>query len=147
MKAHYAEEYGENFIYETMENICSYFTYMVYMNDKILMREMIYRLFKINNNMIHSYEKLYQISMSQDFLDSFLSLLFIYRPIRHYAGTTVFLGFIAQLSASYTMVIYSYLIINLLFEILLFVVLKVFILSKFFYINKAMKILEKFFII
>ena len=41
----------------------------------------------------------------------------------------------------------SYLIVNLLFEILLFVVLKVFILSKFFYINKAMKILEKFFII
>ena len=147
MKDHYAEEYGENFIYETMENICSYFTYMVYMNDKVLMREMIYRLFKINNNMIHSYEKLYQISMSQDFLDSFLSLLFIYRPIRHYAGTTVFLGFIAQLSASYTKVIYSYLIVNLLFEILLFVVLKVFILSKFFYINKAMKILEKFFII
>lgn len=147
MKAYYTEDYGETFIYETMENICSYYTYMVYMDDKILMREMIYQLFKINNNMIHSYEQLFQVSMSQDFLDSFLSLLLIYRPIRHYAGTTVFLGFIAQLSVSYTKVIYSYLIVNSLFEILLFLVLKFFILSKFFYINKAMEILENFFIV
>ena len=116
---------------------------MAFKNDKVIIKEAIYRLMKLNNNMIYNFESLYKLNTSQDFTHIYIILLLIYRPIRHYESTNLFLTFIQKLSKSYKIVIYSFLVFNSILEVFLFVLLERTILSRFIFINKAMTVLEK----
>lgn len=144
MSDYFSEEFDEFYIYYIFEKVCSFYKFMEYKHDKIMMKEVIYRLMTINNNMIHKFENLYSINISENFINIYIIVLMIYRPIRHFESTQIFLSFINKVSHSYTQVIYSYLVVNSLFEILLFAILRIFVLGNFIFINKAMKIIERF---
>lgn len=139
------DTFDEAYIYELFEKICSYYQIMEHKHDKLLLKEIIYRLMIFNNNIIYTPQKLYTINSSQDFRDLYVIIQMIYRPIRHYESTEVFLSFINKVSHTYKVVIYSYLVVNSVFEILLFVLLKKYFLADFIFINQSLQIIERFF--
>ena len=121
---YYSPQYGINFTYDSLGKICSYYNFMAFKNDKVIIKEAIYRLMKLNNNMIYNFESLYKLNTSQDFTHIYIILLLIYRPIRHYESTNLFLTFIQKLSKSYKLVIYSCLVFNSILEVFIFVLLE-----------------------
>lgn len=143
MKEYYTPQYGVNFTYDALAKICTFYNFMSFKNDKVMVKEAIYRLMKLNNDMIYTFENLYKLNTSKDFTQIYIILLLIYRPIRHYESTNLFLTFIQKLSKSYTIVIYSFLVINSIFEVFVFVLLERTILSRFIFIHKSMTVLEK----
>ena len=136
--------FGSSFIFESFEEICRSFSFMAYKDDKLLVKEAVYILMKINNEMIFSLDELYNIS---DMVEIFILLLTLYRPIRHYESVTVFLMFINKVRESYNSVIYSYLVMKILFEIVIFFLLQRYIVLKFIRINKSMNTIEKCFVL
>ena len=60
--------FGSSFIFESFEEICRSFSFMAYKDDKLLVKEAVYILMKINNEMIFSLDELYNISLSNDML-------------------------------------------------------------------------------
>ncbi len=139
--------FGSSFIFESFEEICRLFSFMAYKDDKLLVKEAVYILMKINNEMIFSLDELYNISLSNDMVEIFILLLTLYRPIRHYESVTAFLMFINKVRESYNSVIYSYLVMNILFEIVIFFLLQRYIVLKFIRINKSMNTIEKCFVL
>ena len=71
---------------------------------------------QLNTAVVHTFEDLYAINISRDLFDLYLCILLFYRPIRNYESAYVFLDFIDNITDSYTIVIYTYLVLNTFFE-------------------------------
>ena len=48
------EELGTSFIFDSFEEICRSYSFMSYKNDKLLVKEAVYILMKLNNDLIFS---------------------------------------------------------------------------------------------
>lgn len=123
--------------------VCTYFDFTEYKNDKIYIREILYRIKQLNTALVHTFEDLYNINISRELYDLYLFILMFYRPVRNYESCNVFLDFINNITYSYTIVIYTYLVFNTFFELVIFLLLKYFVVSQYVYTNKSLNMLSK----
>ena len=121
---YFKQLYGQSDVYNTFHAICSYYPFMTYRDDKILIKEVAYRLNNLNDQMENNLQSLYEINISNDMIDLFVILMMLFRPIRRYESDKVYLRFIESISRRYNIIIYAYLIVNSIFELMLFFLIK-----------------------
>lgn len=137
------EKYQDFDIKTELGKVCTYYDFTEYKNDKIYIREILYRVKQLNTVIVHTFEDLYAINISRDLFDLYLFILLFYRPVRNYESAYVFLDFIDNITDSYTIVIYTYLVLNTFFELAIFLLLKYLVISQYIYTNKSLNMLSK----
>ena len=139
----FADKYKDINLYNELAKICKYYDFMEYKNDKIFIREILFRAMELNNALVHSIDNLYQINISRKLFDIYLFILLFYRPLRHFESSSIYLNVINNTTDTYNIVIYTFLVIHTIFEILLFILLRKFVVNEYLYTNKSLNMLTK----
>ena len=143
MSSLFADKYKDINLYNELAKICKYYDFMEYKNDKIFIREILFRAMELNNALVHSIDNLYQINISRKLFDIYLFILLFYRPLRHFESSSIYLNVINNTTDTYNIVIYTFLVIHTIFEILLFILLRKFVVNEYLYTNKSLNMLTK----
>ena len=133
---------GQNDLYEILGKIFCSFPFSSYKDDKIWLKELIYRAVKLNGQIEHSFQSLYNVTISQEMFEFDLLTLLYFRPVRNYEATKAFLKSVDELTQKYNIVVYSYLIINTCCEIILFFVLKKLVIEKYTFMNQSLDMMS-----
>ena len=112
-----------------------------YKDDKMWIKDIIYRGIKLNSQVQHNIDTLYRLTNSQEIFEMYLLVLLIYRPLRHYESTYSFLDSVNSITYKYNIVIYTYLVINTFFEVILFYVLKMLVIEDYAFINQSLELM------
>ena len=139
----FADKYKDINLYNELAKICKYYDFMEYKNDKIFIREILFRAMELNNALVHSIDNLYQINISRKLFDIYLFILLFYRPLRHFESSSIYLNVINNTNDTYNIVIYTFLVIHTIFEILLLILLRKFVVNEYLYTNKSLNMLTK----
>ena len=129
-------------LHEVLGKIFCSFPFSSYKDDKIWIKELIYRAIKVNGRIEHSFEALYNVTVSYEMFEFDLLTLLYFRPVRNFEATKAFLGSVNKLTKKYNVVVYSYLIINTCCEIILFFVLKKFVIEKYTFMNQSLDMMS-----
>ena len=100
--------------------ICERYEYLSHSHDKNMIKQVLYRIFDIKDKIIFTFDELYKINTSKEIFDMYLILLTVYEPIRNYESTVIYNDFIKGITNRNNMIIYSYLVVNILFEFVIF---------------------------
>lgn len=138
----YEDEKGE-IVFGSLGKICSHFEFTKYKNDKLWIKEIIYRISNLNDKLIYTYEGRYEMNKSKEFLELYFIILFLFRPVRNYESTSIFLLFIRKVTHNYNIVAYTYLVLNVIFEIVLFWILRKYIINNYINTNRSLNLLSK----
>jgi hypothetical protein len=112
-----------------------------YKDDKMWIKDIIYRGIKLNSQVQHNIDTLYRLTISQEIFEMYLLVLLIYRPLRNYESTYSFLDSVNSITYKYNIVIYTYLVINTFFEVILFYVLKMLVIEDYAFINQSLELM------
>jgi hypothetical protein len=123
--------------------LCERYEYLSHSNDKNMVKQVLYRIFDIKDKIIFTFDELYKINTSKEIFDMYLILLTVYEPIRNYESTVIYNDIIKGITNRNNMIIYSYLVVNILFEFVIFFLLKKFVITKFLLVNKSMNMFTR----
>lgn len=137
------DSYPKIKVKENLSLLCNTYEYLSHDNDKNMINQVLYRLYDIKDRIIYTFEELYKINTSKEIFDMYLILLTVYQPIRNYESAIVYNDFIKAITHRNDVIIYSYLVINIIFEFIIFILLKKFVISKFLIVNKSMNMFTR----
>ena len=123
--------------------LCESFDFMRFKDDKLLIKDIIYKLnYFLSLFNANTLDRNFALGKTEPVFNLFVEVLVLFRNIRNYESSTLFPTFLDNVNHKYNLLIYSYLILIIVFEISLFIGLRLFVIKKFMTINKGLNLLK-----